>query len=166
MADTTQITATSQVSDDSSLANQALKVIAYPIAGLSGLWAASISVTNSAYETARKLHAFDDILQKVTPKSEADIQDCIHGVIDSKENFDRAIKSKLEYHSAVNARMKKLGLDSFERKWDYVAKASKEDAALKGMTASGVAIGALLTIANSKLVSKIFSGHHEREQER
>ena len=167
MGDATELKSESQSSQEqSSLVGKAVKILSYPLAALSGFWAAKVSVHNSAYNTAKSLGAFDDILESATPKSKMDIKEGVQGIIDTAECYRRSIVNKLSYQKLADERMEKIGLDSFAKKWNYMAKANKQDAVLIGMTVFGVAIGALLTMSNSKTLNNLFSKDSSQEQKR
>ena len=95
-----------------------------------------------------------------------DIKEGVKGIIDTAECYKRSIVNKLSYQKLADERMEKIGLDSFAKKWNYMAKANKQDAVLIGMTVFGVAIGALLTMSNSKTLNNLFSKDSSQEQKR
>ena len=143
--------------------SRALKVIAYPFALVAGFWATNVRVHNSAYNVARTLKGFEDILGQETPKSEKEMAQRIAGELEKDEFFSRAINNRLSYTKAATERMEHLGLDSFYKKWRYIAEESKQVAIIEGLTISGIAIGALLTMANSKRLTTLFSRKHTEE---
>lgn len=145
------------------IASRLLRVLAYPIAAISGYWAADVSAHNSAYNTAKSLGAFDDILAVSTPRSRLEIQELITDKIATKEFWSKALASKSEYQIKADERMYKMGLRGFRSKWDYMAKANRQDAILVGMTVAGIAIGALLTMAESKAINNLF-GSDDRQR--
>jgi len=129
-----------------------LHIVAYPIAAISGIWAANASVHNHAYDMAKKLGAFDDLLAKATPKSKCDAHELLAGKITTDEYVARSAKIKETWQVEGLKRMEELGLNSFSRKWKYMARAARQETILTSLTAAGIAIGALLTIADSKNV--------------
>jgi hypothetical protein len=143
--------------------NKIMKAVGYPVAAISGLWATKVSVHNNAYNTAKKLGAFDDILEKTTPESRSQIKDLINNAIPTEEYITKSLQSKAAYQAAADERLELMGLNTFKNKWDYMAKASKQDAVLIGLTVSGIAIGAWLSIANNKSLSNLFSNGKEND---
>lgn len=146
-----------KTSNEGLTVSRLIKWLTYPIAAVSGFWAANVSVHNNAYNTAKTLGAFDDILDVATPKSISDLHQGVVGKISTAECYARSIENKLNYQKLADERMAKIGLDSFRSKWNYMAKANKQDAVLIGMTVFGIAIGALFAISESKTLNNLIS---------
>jgi hypothetical protein len=161
-----ETTAAPEEAKKTPLFNRVLKMAAYPAAALSGFWATSVNVHNSAYNKAKALGAFDDILETATTRSKSEVEARRKGQISLEEFSEKWPKSKLAFQEAAEARMKYMGLDSFKNKWKYMAKESKQEAVLVGLTVTGIAIGALLTIANSKTVGNLFGSEKDDSKSR
>lgn len=163
MSESTQSTATTESQEESGIMPRILRVIAVPVALITGFFAARTSVHNSAYNQAKMLGAFDDILSKSTPESRADIQELINHTIDKTEFLKRSMKTKTAYFVAGNARMEEMGLTNFVKKWNYMARADRQVVARSGLAGVGVTLGALLTISDSKALSKLFSTYSKKD---
>jgi hypothetical protein len=146
--------------------NKALKIAAIPIGALTGFWTASTTAHDNAYNTALRGGAFDDLIAKTKPKRQADVEALLNGSIGTEEYWQRALKNKADWHAVGFPRMKKLGLTNFWRKWRYMSLDGKPAVIQQGLTISGITIGALLSIANSKLLNDLFFGSKDSEKER
>jgi len=159
----TQSAVTPENREEDGIVSKILRVIAFPVAAMTGFFAARTSVHNSAYNQAKMLGAFDDILSEATPKSRADIQELVNHTIDTAEYLKRSAKIKSAYQAVGDVRMKELGLSNFVRKWKYMAKADQQVVTRAGLAAAGVTLGALLSIADSKLFTRLFSSHSKKD---
>ena len=159
--------------------NRALKIAAYPIAGLSGLLVAANDLHGSAYKKAQSVLGdpfFGKIHAKHKPLYKANAEQYERrdkgGVVLTKF-FDEEMRIKNLHSPAVGMKMKELGfseeffgLKDIVHKWKYVNRGSKQQAVVNGMTVAGIAIGALLTMAGSKTLIEMFSGKEEKDQEK
>jgi hypothetical protein len=151
--------------DSPSLYQRVMKLLAYPVAIASGYWAASTRVHNDAYNQAKRLGVFNDVLKDMTPKSEAVVQNRIDNKITVEKFTHDSMELKGEYQRLADARLKHVGLDTFRKKWNYMEKSSKQVAIIEGLTVFGIAIGAMLTMGESKALSKIFSKKEKSDSE-
>lgn len=149
------------------LASKVLLVATYPIAALVGWWSAMVTAHSGAYNTAKSLGAFDDILATATPKSRADIQEFVAGNINQKEFWRRAMESKKAYQTAAHARMDDMGLiKNLRNKWRYMPKANRDSVVKSGLASAGITLGALLSVAESRILDKIFPQSSKEEAQR
>jgi hypothetical protein len=147
--------------------NRMFKYSSYPVALLSGLWVFEREVHDMVYQNLKRYHAFDDILAKLEPLNKSNIQSRIHNDIPKEGFLLRSLGTKSAYSKAVGERMAHMGLgDSlkdFPAKWGYIDKRSGRRAAItQGLTAFGISIGAMLTIANSKSLIDYFADRKEK----
>ena len=62
-----------ETEDNPHIFNRILKIIAYPIAAVSGLWVVKKEVSDTVYDDLKRGKAFDDILEDLQPKNEANV---------------------------------------------------------------------------------------------
>ena len=169
--------AVAQPKPEANPINKILQVAAYPISALSGFWAAHWRVHGDTYNNLKRFDAFKDIHQEGVPggldmRNRKNVQDRIlHPETHSVEKFLEISKlTKSEYSQKVSARMEQYGLGggmtNFKRKWEYINSPAKLEATLVGLTVTGVALGAMLTVANGKSLFEIMSGNAEEEKTR
>jgi len=164
MSDPNEPAVPTEKSQESSTASKVLNGIAYPAAIGVGYWNANITAHNSAYRQAKGLGMFDDILATSTPETKKDVKEAVDHVIDKVEFKKRWTKTKAAYQEAGFKRMDELGLDSFKEKWNYMAREGKQMTVRNGLAGFGIALGALLSIANSKTLDKVLSGKSDTQQ--
>lgn len=147
--------------------NRIISIAAYPIAGISGIWVAANELHNAAYQKAKGLDGnphFGEI-QKLYDGKYVDIAKKFEdGLLNTQQRLTAEWAVKKEYSKAVGGKMKALGfgdgwgrMEDLPNKWHSVNRGTKQSAIISGLTVAGVAIGALLTIANSKSLIEYFS---------
>lgn len=144
--------------------NRMLAVAAFPISALTGYWTASVTAHHASYNKAKGLGTFDDLSAIASSKGKADIQDALKGEITTEEFGQRVIKNTEAFRTPGFERMEKLGLQyshdlkTFKNKWNFMSLESRQTALLNGLAVSGITIGAVLSMANSKTLTNMFSG--------
>ena len=145
-------------------ANRMLKVAAYPIAAISGLWVTHTSIHAKFNQYARELKEFQVIEKKFAPLRQELATKCDMGIIDKVTNLTEGSKLRLANRHAIDVQMEKLGYDGVINKFRGLSRNKRQLAIVEGMTVAGIAIGALLTMANSKTLIEFFSGKEEKDQ--
>ena len=156
---------TSPNKEDAHIIDKVLKAIAFPIAAVTGYIAARTNLHTASYDVEKRLGSFDDILEKHTPLSKANSKAFIEGAIDKKTYLTRAYDLKNSYSKAVYERMNHMGLDKFSSEWRHVSRNQRLTAIINALTVSGVAVGALLTIADNRWLSSKFD-KEEKDQDK
>jgi hypothetical protein len=143
--------------DDSSFLSKLLRFVAFPVAGVSGYYASLTEVRNKAHQVARQTGVLDDIdpLWEAQRKANAKLR--VEGAITETEHLLRDRVNRAGHRAALDARMEYMGLGGFLPKLNYISRSSKQRALIDGMTVAGISLGALLTIANSKSITTLFS---------
>jgi len=152
--------------------NRTLKVAAYPIAALSGLWAAGRELHYAAYKTIQSGEnnpLFKEIKNTYEPSFAKNAHDLASKTITEEKFLSEFIRIKGEHSHAVGAKMQSLGLGNelfglkdMPKKWSTVNRDARNRALITGATVTGIAIGAMLTIANSKTLEQFFGKENER----
>lgn len=149
--------------EKTSLLEKAVRLFAFPIAGISGLWAGHVSLRSSTKNTAKDFGVFARIDKERIPVSTATTMKRLAGETSVAEFLAEDAANKAEYTRQVGVELEKLGLNKTANQWKYVSQISKQRAVIEGMTVAGIAVGALLTITESKLLSRMFT--HNKDQE-
>jgi hypothetical protein len=177
---------TTDKSNEPSLLSKALKIIAFPIAAVSGWLVGKIHVQNAAYDNARFMNAFFDIKDDVKEKKTIEV---VAQEVVEKEGYHTQLKKlvktaveekviakpgtidiyeltqdlRTENKALVTERMEKIGLGTLRKQWKFNMHYQRRDAIINSLTVAGIAIGAILSIANMKAVQHLFS-KQEAEQ--
>jgi hypothetical protein len=148
-----------RTSAETGFLSKALKVLAFPVAAVSGYWFAQTSIRNSAYDNAKFTGAVKgvsephrDALQKIGEKANA--------IIEKGKTFDlpKEVRPLFEEHAPlVTKRLEDLNLGTLRKQWGFTSKYQKQQAIMNGLTAAGIAIGAVLSIANMKSIQQAFN---------
>ncbi len=145
-------------------ANRMLKVVAYPIAAISGLWVTYTSTHAKFNQDVRPLKEFQAIEKKFTALRQDMVTRCDRGIIDTSTLRAESHKLKLDNRVAISAQLEKLGLDGVVDKWCSLSRNKRQLTIVEGLTVSGIAIGAMLSIANSKALIELFAGKEEQDK--
>jgi hypothetical protein len=144
--------------------SKVLKWAGYPLAAISGYLVARNSVREDAYDTAKRFGVFDDILKEYKPINETNVKARLAGEITQEEFLARSAMTKTGYSKAASERLEHMGIGEFPEMWNYIRRGSKQRAVIEGMTVAGIAIGAWLTIANSKPFASLFAKDDEQHE--
>ena len=135
------------------LIDQVLKAVSIPVAMFSGFFVLQRRVNKNAYDVAKSHGAFDKEMHETSEKARLNLQQGISGEITAKEFQKTARKLRRNYSESVKKTMQKLELDDFPKVWHHISKDAREKAIIEGMTVAGIAVGALLTIADNRWLS-------------
>ena len=158
--------------ESSSPFTKALKILAYPISLGAGLWTARINTSDATYQRMKIDGGIDDLRNTLMAKRKEMTQKAVaslehEGAETATREFIAASKvADKAYFKAIEDRYAKLGLSTFAEQWDFIHRSQRQDAIINGLTITGITIGALLTIANSKAVSNLFEPGEESPREK
>jgi hypothetical protein len=158
-------------SNESSLLSKALKVVSLPVAAISGYIVTSINIRHSAYENAKDHGMFKDLSgsykdakgnEVITPRQEA--MHALGEKVMAAEKIGQRVDVLAEsiplhanYGKSFTKRMETAKLGSFVKQWRFTSPFQQQNALINGLTVAGVAIGAILSIANMKTIQHAFS---------
>lgn len=154
--------------------NRILRIAAYPIAGISGLFVMGNDLHRSAYEKSKGIPGnphFKDIQSKFDGQYAEIARDFEAGVLNTAQRLEKELVVKKQYSAAVGEKMEKLGfsdkwfrMKDITNKWETVNRGSKQQAVINGLTVAGIAVGALLATTNSQLLDDL--GAKDKENSR
>jgi len=165
-----------ETEDNPHIFNKILKVVAYPVAAISGLWVAGREVHNGVYQKASSVEGnpiFGDIRSQFKPQYTKNAEEAVSGAISKEVFLANEFAIKTEHSRAIGERLEKIGFSNrnqgfgfknFAAKWKYVNNGTKQSAIIQGLTVSGIAIGAMLTIANSKSIIDYFAKDKDKDE--
>ncbi len=141
-----------------SFINKAAGFLAYPVSAAAGIYAFISSVDDKLYDTLRKnITSLSDKLNENKETFKNSIAN------DAKKTAEELPKFHKNNSDIYKGELEERGINSFWKKFNSLHKNQKIDSALIGFTATGIGLGVLLTIANSKgLMDKI----NEKEKEK
>ncbi len=126
-----------------------IKVVAYPASIYSGYVAAVSIIRNEIYKNVAVTGQFEAAKKrmKLDPLREA--------MRDPKHPMHAHLPELLEklnedFRVTVNNKFREMGLKNVGNYWKGLNRNQKIEAATLGMTVSGIVLGAMLTVANSK----------------
>ncbi len=150
-----------------------LRIAAYPISLFSGLWVLKNDVHDMTYENLKRYGAFDKILKVMQPRNSSNVQARVNDEITKEVFLERAFGAngtKHEYSKQVADQMEHMGLgggwSNFRQQWQYIRKGGQRSAVINALTVTGITIGAILTIANTKTIRELFSKDPDQSIER
>lgn len=154
--------------DNPSLFSKWLSWAAYPVSAVAGLWTAKVNIGDAVYDRLKRDKALDDIRNPLIEQRATLSQEAASDII-SSQITDRVsryaekcnVADKAYFHN-VGARLKALGLDSFAEQWKFVHRSQKQSAVMNGVFMSSVTLGAILGIADSKVLAHLFSRRDEQ----
>ena len=150
--------------DKEHLIDKTLKFIAFPIAAASGYLTARVNLHRAAYEVEKRIGTFDKVIAEHTPFSKANSMQCDAGAIDAETYLDKAWEIKNSFSKAVKDSMERRGLEKITNQWKHINRNEKLTAVINALTVSGVAIGALLTIADNRWLSERFFKDKDQDE--
>lgn len=145
--------------------SKAIKIAAYPISVIAGYKATSTKIRKEIYKNFAQFGIFenDKKLLKTDPilKGVADIE---HG---EKFNFpDLHAKVSEGFRAHVGSKFEKLGYHHIGDYWKALNKNQKTEAVVLGMTVTGILLGSMLYVADSKgLLEKLDRSERQKEAE-
>lgn len=148
------------------LFGKVLKWAGYPVAAVSGYLVTRTAVNEETYETAKRFGVFDDILKEYRPLNDVNVKARMADEISQSEFLARSAITKAGYSKAASKRLEHMGVSEFPEMWNYIRRGARQRAVIEGMTVAGIAIGAWLTIANSKPFASLFAKDDEPGAER
>jgi|GEM_PF-6283333 len=129
-----------------SLFERALTVVAYPFSLAAGWYVGDASVKRSIYSNFAKRKLFEDLQ---IPETDAIKKVLANAKVDKTIHVANEVNVIHEdYRLAVKARMEEWGMKGVKDYWKGLHHNQKIEAAGLAITVSGVALGALLTIAD------------------
>jgi hypothetical protein len=159
----------SSVSEDPSLFSKGLSWAAYPISALAGLWTAKVNIGDAVYDRLKIDKALDDIRTPLTEQraalSQEATSDILSGQITERASryAEKCNAADKAYFPKVEARIKALGLEAFADQWKFVHRSQKQSAIMNGVFMSSVTLGAILGIADSKVLAHLFSSRRDEQ---
>ncbi len=144
---------------------KAIKVIAMPIAAASGYWVAARRIYVNAYDNAKEHGLFRDLINGERKQGMERIGAKAVAAAKAKTEYE-ILEESIPFHKVhtdkVLERFKDVGLGSTRKRWGFLRTDQKQAAIIEFMTVAGIAIGALLTVANNKTISHLFSNEQEQ----
>lgn len=144
--------------------NKVLRVVAYPVAAISGFFVTANEVHNAVYSKLKDTPGdpyFGEIAKKFKGEYAKNAQEYISGEIDAAARLQDELRIKKQYSEAIGAKLSELGfsdgffrMKNFTNKWQTVSRGTKQNAVINGLTVAGIAIGAILSTTNSRLFDK------------
>lgn len=158
---------TSENESGSGLLSKIVRVLAYPVSAGAGYWVARRRIYDSAYDNAKFHGVFGDEGKILRDGEMVDHYEALKQegkkaceALQRGEMYDivAATKDLHAGHAAdVEKGLKSVGLGTLGKQWKFTNPHQKNMALLDGFAIAGISIGALLTMANSKTVSNLFS---------
>lgn len=140
-----------------SMVQKLLKVAAIPIALASGYWATKTELRAATNRLGTAEGMFDDIDAANRSAKNPLIKARINNEISREEYLEKTTAIRLRYRAAIDDRMQHMGQETFLEKLRYVKRSAAQKAIIDGLTVSGVALGVLLTLADSKSLTELLS---------
>lgn len=153
-----------QQSDSStSIFNRTLKILAIPVSLATGFWTMKTNTSDAVYQRLKIDGGIDDLRNPLLEKRK-DLTQTLVSQLSTHEDPSALAQfhkeSKLidaAYFKKIEGRLEELGMESFPAQWKFIHRSHRQSAIINGLTISGIAIGALLSIANSKALARAFS---------
>ena len=156
-----------------------LKVLTVPLAAGAGYWFGQTSIRDSAYDNAKTHGAFDDMNKdhfsyngKSTGKNYHDTLSEVGSealkAVKNEKTFDIVEKAShlhVEREAQVAKRLEQIGLGTLGKQWKFTSKYQRQQALMNAFTAAGITIGALLSIADTKMISQAFTRKQSGNEE-
>lgn len=122
--------------------------ISYGVAGYSGWLATDLSIRTGMYKNLASQGVFDDIQKQ----RKSDYQNLLR---EAETGNQIILPEKIRvleetYRDSVRQRIEGLGIKGMEDWWKLLKRNQKMDAIVQGLTVSGIAIGALMLVTNSR----------------
>ncbi len=169
MEETAKLVVAPENKERDSLITRILKVAAFPVAGISGLWVTSNDLHTSAFSKAKSVSGnphFGPIADKYRNEYIANAQAFEAKLPGSSqaEFLAKELEIKTRQSMEVGAKLEEMGfghryfgLKDLGNKWRYVNRGSRQQALINGMTVAGITVGAILSVSSSKLLDNVFS---------
>lgn len=162
--------AASAEQEKANIVTRVLKVLTFPISAAAGFLVTHIEVRGHANKQAKQQRAADPIFDKIVQANDDAIAENTRR-FDAKEvtlKEFRALEreNRKTYRRDADARMKQLGRGNFLGKFDYISRSNKNQALIEGITVATIAIGVLLTIADSKTLNNMFQKDENEQKSR
>ena len=142
---------------------KSLNVLAYPISAVIGYWFVRHDIHDGAYDAIKR--DFPDRHDFIGQRSSL-LKDAFRRV-DAGEKVDitqRMTEINREFSQEGDAALRSLGVDNMGKAWKFVHRGDHRKALMNGFTAAAIALGSLLTIANSKTVTDLFQRAEEEKK--
>jgi hypothetical protein len=146
--------------------SKALKFIAYPVAAFTGFLSARTTIRSHAYDNVLRHEAtkdiHDDVFVKMKEKGHwaSDHIKAGKGSVDFIEETKAMHKT---YEHAYETRMGELKLGSLWRRWKFNQPHQQQQVIINGLTVAGITLGAVLTMAHSKTLGRVFTRHEAQK---
>jgi len=150
---------------DFSFYNKVLKVVAFPIAAVSGWWTTLNSARGDAYRMGTEDGSIKDIVDAYHENKKPYIKARIEGKLPLEEFLKIEDKLRAQYRLDTDARMAHMGHGTLTGQMKYLRRSLRQKAALEGMTAAGVTLGVLLTVAESKVLATLFGSEAKKDDD-
>ncbi len=136
-----------------------LNVLAYPISLISGLLVWRTQVYEESYASHNRKHDFDDISEKhlninakVRDNPNLEPSEKLKGINNNIENFN----------DARDIKFRSMGYKNVFDHHSSISGSAKNNALIAGFTVTGIALGVMLMVANSK---NLFGGKSEENKD-
>lgn len=151
-----------------SFFNKALKVLAFPISLATGFWTMKINTSDSVYSRLKIDGGLDDLRDSLLKERRAMTQEAVSQIGTKGESA--AVQHFLQeskatdgaYFKKIEGRLEELGLHSFPAQWEFIHRSQKQSAIINGLTITGITLGALLSVANSKALARFFADDDDK----
>lgn len=148
---------------ESGLLSKVLKVAAYPISAVAGLWSAKAGIESSTYDSLLFLHAIDDIRDPVVEEGRKKgvelSKKAAAGMTVDLHTETEPVFSK--YRQDMQTRYERFSLGTLRQKWRHTQPHQRTGIIIQGVTGAGIALGTLLAVANSKPISHALAKHEQ-----
>lgn len=136
-----------------------LNILAYPISAAIGIYAGRENIRQNSYEMFKRQGAFDQLIADT--KAEAD------KIRAKAENPDYSVSKEIKkvrdnFGEKVSKLFKKWKYNTMLDHFSTLSSQAKHESLIVGGTVTGIALGAMLMIANSK---NIFNGKNRDKEE-
>lgn len=147
---------TAPANEEKSAINTTLKLLSYPLAVVAGAWATNSTVRAGFYKGVSKLKEFKDIEEKYGKQYQDASTQCKKGLIDKAQRAESWATTRKNQLQEIEGLMETLGTNTFLSKWKEISRGNQQNAIITGLSVTGIAIGAILTVSNSKTLSGFF----------
>ena len=144
----------------SGMFTKALKILAIPLAAAAGMVYGRSSVSDKSYEKLRNLGAFDHLRGIRHDKARTFFKDWENG---EKDISTKINEMNFAHAKEVDARIAEIGYDSAYKRFMGLHPTQRREVVMGAFTASGIALGVILTIADHKHLFSLLRSKDDNE---
>ncbi len=152
--------------EKSGFFSKILKAVSVPVAAAAGFTVTYTEVRGNARKSAKQDGTLSDVVKDNEISQGAVIELRKAGQISKEEFLARSATNRDIYRKAADARLDHMGHGSFLKKFDYISRSNKSRAIIEGLAVTGIAIGAMFAVANSKVLDTMFSKKSDEDKVR